>query len=442
MSTNEKSMAELPYLTVDLPGIGGRFKEHLSDFCVEEVPVYDPCGKGTHAYFRVTKRGLPTPVAVNRIARFMNVHPMDIGVAGLKDSQAITTQWMSLEFAEINRLQKFRDKQIEISDITWHGNKLRLGHLAGNRFDIRIRGVAAGDLAAAQRILDVLVRRGVPNFFGPQRFGMRGDTGTLGAAMVRNDLEEFVKVFLGRSKPCDPPDCAAARDAFDAGFLDRAIQRWPRHYVDQRKALAAFKRRRNPVAAMAAIDKRLKRLFVSAFQSEIFNQVLIHRLIDFDKVFVGDLAQKVDSGGIFPVENDDAEQPRCERFEISPTGPIVGYRCNFAQGAPGHLEQSVLGTYGVTPEDFTRVGSLPVKGSRRPLRFGLLDPRLASGRDDNGPFIQVAFTAPSGCYATIVLREIMKNDAEATPVDSNTTASGEAAPDSPPVESDDAADES
>ncbi|HAU38379.1 MAG TPA: tRNA pseudouridine(13) synthase TruD [Phycisphaerales bacterium] len=401
---------DLPYLTNHLPGIGGRIKENVEDFRVDEAALYAPCGRGTHAYFRVTKMGVPTPVAVNRIARHMGVRPTDIGVAGLKDAQAVTTQWMSLEHANVDRLRRFRDSQVQVSDITFHGNKLRIGHLAGNRFAIRIRGVGEGKLPAARRVLEALERRGVPNFFGEQRFGARGDTAALGAAMVRNDLDEFVRIFLGRSIPDDPPDCKAARDAFDAGYLDRALQRWPRHYVDPRKALIAYKRRRSPVAALAAIDKRMKRLYVSAFQSEIFNDVLTARLDGLDAVLPGDLAEKTDSGGVFPVEDAAREQPRASAFEISATGPIVGYRCNLAEGEPGRIEREILAKYRVTQEDFTRVDHLRAKGTRRALRFRLGEPNLAAWRDARGEFIEVTFTAPSGCYATVALREIMKND--------------------------------
>lgn len=401
-------MTELPYITSDLPGIGGRIKERLEDFRVDEVPLYPAGGRGTHAYFRILKTGVPTSVAVDRIARFMGVRPMDIGLAGMKDSQAISTQWLSLEYAHGDKLQRFRDANVKVIEVTYHTNKLRIGHLAGNRFAIRIRGGGRSQLDAARRVLDVLAARGVPNYFGQQRFGARGDTGILGAAMVRHDLDEFVRVFLGHALPDDPPDCKAARDAFDAGYLDRAIQRWPRHYADQRHALIAYKRRRNPAAALAAVDKRLKRLYVSAFQSLIFNDVLAARLTSIDRVMLGDLAQKEDSGGVFLVEDLAADQPRAERFEISPTGPIVGTRTNFAQGEPGQIELSTLERYGATTESFNRVGGLTSKGSRRALRFRMIGPQLTAGSDENFQFIELTFTAPSGCYATVVLRELMK----------------------------------
>jgi tRNA pseudouridine13 synthase len=402
-----------PYLTADLPGIGGRIKESLDDFRVDEMPLYEPCGAGSHVYFRIVKAGVPTPVALERIARYMGVRPTDIGLAGLKDAQAVATQMLSLEHADPAKLAAYRDAQVQVTWTGRHGNKLRPGHLAGNRFAVRIRGAGAGKLAAAEAVLEVLKRRGVPNYFGPQRFGARGETAELGAALVRGDLAEFLAIYLGRSAPDDPPDCRAARDAFDAGYLDRALQLWPRHYGNERRALAGWKRTGKPGPALAAIDKRMRRLFVSAFQSRIFNDALARRLNDIDKVWEGDLAEKADNGAIFAVTDAAAEQGRADRFEISPTGPIVGFRGKLAEGPMGQIEREVLAVANISQDDFRRVGALKVKGGRRALRFAMGSPALSAGRDERGEFLELAFTAPSGCYATVALREIMKSDVDA-----------------------------
>jgi tRNA pseudouridine13 synthase len=400
---------ELPCLTADLPGIGGRIKQHLDDFRVEEMPLYEPCGEGTHVYFRVTKAGLPTPEAVRRIARHVGVAPAAIGLAGLKDARAVTAQMMSLEHVDPQVLAGFRDPAISVEVVSRHTNKLRPGHLGGNRFRIRIREVHQRELPAAERVLEVLQRRGVPNYFGRQRFGARGDTAALGEALVKDDLEEFVALFLGRPLADDPPDCKAARDAFDAGYLPRALDRWPRHYYNERKALAAYRKKHRPQAAVAAIDKRMKRLYVSAFQSAIFNEIAAARIGTLDRVLVGDLARKTDTGGIFPVTDVQAEQPRAEAFEISPTGAIVGYRSHLASGEPGRIETEALERHDVTLESFRRVGALKVKGTRRALRFRLDQPQLTVGADERGEYLELRVTAASGCYATIALREIMKD---------------------------------
>lgn len=400
----------LPYLTRELPGIGGRLRSRLEDFQVEEVPLYLPAGEGTHVYFRVTKAGIPTPEAVSRLARYMNVQPHDIGVAGLKDAKAVTSQMMSLEHVDEGRLAGYRDKQMTVEILGRHNNKLRPGHLRANRFTLMVRDVGRAQLAAAEAVLDVLMRRGVPNFFGPQRFGNRDDTAAMGAAMVRGDMEEFVKVLLGRPRGDDPPDCKAARDAFDAGAYARALGLWPRYYANERRALAEFKKRQRPEAAFRVVDKGMKRLYVSAFQSAVFNDVLTARIDTFDRVMAGDMAEKTDTGGVFYVEDVEADQPRAEAFQISPTGVLPGYRVSMARAEPGRIEQEALTRYEINTDDFRRVGQLKVKGTRRALRFRLDDAAIHAGSDDLGEHLRLTFAAPSGCYATVVLREIMKTD--------------------------------
>jgi tRNA pseudouridine13 synthase len=258
-------------------------------------------------------------------------------------------------------------------------------------------------------VLDVLARRGAPNYFGAQRFGARGDTARLGEALIRGEADAFIAMYLGRPQDGDPPDCKAARDAFDAGALDRALRRWPRHYVNERKALAAYKKKRRPGPAITAIDKRIRRLYVSAFQSTVFNDVLARRIESIDRVLDGDLAQLVGRGAVFRVEDVRAEQLRADRFEISPTGPLPGARMTPAGGEAGRIEQNVLREHGVLPGRFDALGPLKPDGARRALRFALDAPALTAGEDKHGPLLELTFGAPSGCYATVVVEEIAKN---------------------------------
>jgi tRNA pseudouridine13 synthase len=404
----------IPYLTADLPGIGGIIKSRCEDFRVDEVPLYEACGEGDHTYFQVRKSGVPTNAAVERIARYMGVSRQAIGVAGLKDAQAITTQWMSLENADETKLARFRDSQVSVEAVARHTNKLRPGHLAGNAFTIRVRDAAEEAIAIAGPIVDVLARRGVPNFFGPQRFGDRGDTGLLGAAIIREDADEFLTLLLGGAREDDPDDQRAAREAFDVGDFEGALANWPKHYGEHRAVLKAYRKKADARRAMGCIDKRIRRLYVSAFQSEIFNAVLADRLATFDTVLTGDWARKHDSGGMFQVEDAHAEAARAERFEISATGPMVGYRSELAAGEPGEIEQRVLDAFGVAREQFRIAGPLKVKGGRRELRFRAEDLAITEGRDEHGAYLEVRFSAPSGSYATVLLGEIMKSDATST----------------------------
>ena len=129
------------------------------------------------------------------------------------------------------------------------------------------------------------------------------------------------------------------------------------------------------------------------------------RLETLDRLFAGDVATKHDTGGSFLVEDAAAEQPRADRFEISPSGPIYGYRLLLAQGDQGRLERQVLEAEGLSLEDFRRPEGMRLKGGRRPLRFPLSE--VDCWVDDG---IVVSFTLPAGCYATNVLAELMKTE--------------------------------
>jgi tRNA pseudouridine13 synthase len=152
------------------------------------------------------------------------------------------------------------------------------------------------------------------------------------------------------------------------------------------------------------------RLLVAAYQSHLFNAVLAQRMPDIDRVEAGDLAYIHPQGGhgggaVFLVERPEDEAPRAARFEISPSGPLVGHRITLASGRPGQVERDVLAAEGVTPAGFERVKGLRLRGDRRPLRVPLADIEVRPVGED----VVVAFALPSGAYATLVLAEIMKH---------------------------------
>ena len=167
-----------------------------------------------------------------------------------------------------------------------------------------------------------------------------------------------------------------------------------------------------PGAAVRAVDERLRRLWVSALQSRLFNDVVARRIESIDRLLNGDVAYKHDNGACFRVENAALEQPRCDAFEISPSGPLVGYRITLPEGEPLAIEQDVFTAAHVTPEDFRRTNALKVKGARRPLRVKPAGTEVAAGVDEHGGYITVAFTLPAGSFATVLLAEIMKSKQE------------------------------
>src|SRR5687768_8308956 len=163
----------LPFLTKDFPSIGGVIKQRPEDFFVQELPLYEPTGEGEHVYCEIQKIGMTTFDAVDRIARALNVSAYDIGFAGMKDAQAVTRQLLSIRGTTEAAVMGLKIPNLTVQWAARHGNKLRLGHLSANRFAIKIREVNPTDVVKLRPVLDVLEKRGMPNYFGEQRFGRR-----------------------------------------------------------------------------------------------------------------------------------------------------------------------------------------------------------------------------------------------------------------------------
>ncbi len=412
-SENMDSVVDLPYLTAGLGGIGGTIKTFLEDFFVEEVPLYEPIDQGTHVFFCIEKRHVDTLKAVRAIADALGRRAFEIGAAGLKDARAVSRQVLSVEHVEPAAVEALQLPDIRVLWARRHRNKLKLGHLKGNRFAIKLRNVRADYRADAEAILEVLRSRGVPNYFGPQRFGMRGDSWKIGRAIVRQDEKQAIDVLCGAPAEGDSPAVYKARQLYEAGQFHEAAKVWPYNCREERIALKALaKTKGSHRRALFAIDRSVKRLYVSAYQSWLFNQVLAERLrLDaLDKLWPGDLAWLHEKGAVFLVEDAAVEQPRADRLEISPSGPLFGSRTTMPQGRAGQMETALLASQEVTPEHFRNVKGQKVRGARRPLRFPLSDLEFATGEDEHGGYFELRFYLPAGCYATSLLREICKTD--------------------------------
>lgn len=336
-----------PYLTASIPGIGGRIRTTPEDFQVVERPLYLPCGMGEHLYVRVTKRDLSTPDLVQRLSSTFGIKARAIGVAGLKDTRAVTTQMVSLQGVEADqlRLMPTDDRVLAIEVLGRHRNRLRTGHHAGNTFRLAIRDVAKHALEAVPLIVETLVRRGVPNYFGPQRQGRKGDNYRTGAALLVDKVR--------REK------------------MSRAKRMW----------------------------------YLNSYQSYLFNRMLARRIDRLDRILTGDWAMKVENGACFLVDDADREQPRADRFEISPTGILFGSRVSWAAGEPGEIEQAVVAEEGMTREQLVQAAKdCGFRGERRSFRLRLLELEWSL----EGSVLTLSFALPPGAYATSVLRELMK----------------------------------
>lgn len=394
--------ADLPFVTSHELGIGGRIKVAPEDFVVEEIPAYSPCGAGEHLYLEIEKRGITTFDAIARVARAFGVPRHVIGYAGMKDARAVTRQWLSVQLPKGAPAVELESESLRVLHAARHKNKLKLGHLRGNRFRIRLRDVIEGALPRAQRVVSILTERGMPNGFGAQRFGTRGDTHRLGRALLRGDAPGFFRVLfegVPDGAGAEPlarllgGDVAGALDALPAGAMERRI-------------VAMVARRGGGLDdALRALERPLRRLYFSAVQAECFNEVLTRRLAHYDSVIDGDLAWLHKNGACFEVTDLAVERERAKRLEISASGPLFGSRCSRPIGEAQAIEDAVLSDLDLSAEAFAERGEM--EGARRPLRVPVVAEIVTA--DDVARTLDLVIELPPGAYATTFLRELTKD---------------------------------
>lgn len=335
----------LPFAVPEGPEIPHVLKRDPQDFRVDEIPAYACSGRGEHLFVRFEKTGLDTREAIQRLARALGLDPREAGSAGMKDRHAITTQWVSFHRGDPARARGAEIEGVRVLEAALHENKLRTGHLRGNRFTVRLRGADRALLPIARERLAFLEARGVPNYYGDQRFGRGGEN----AARARAWIVE------GARRP---------RDRFEA------------------------------------------KLLVSAWQAEIFNHLCADRVREgtYASVIEGDLCRKEDTGGIFVSADLEAARARASRFEISATGPMFGASMRWPERDALRREEEALARAGISNRAelarFARAG----EGTRRPYRVRIESASIEA--DDDG--LVLAFALPAGAYATIVVREIAR----------------------------------
>jgi len=353
MQNEDDIVTLLPYLTAHLPGVGGKLRAAPEHFVVEEIGLYEAAGDGQHLYVNLTKVGLTTKEVQARLEKLFGLARGSVGFAGMKDKVATTTQTFSLNvgqqpaaFADEAASRIAGELPVTVNWAQFHRNKLRLGHLLGNRFAITVSDLAVTPEVAlhrAEAIAAEIRQRGLPNFFGVQRIGADG-----------GNVRQGLAVLLG----------------------------------DRQRA-----------------DRWLRRFLISSYQSYLCNCYLVRRLAigAFDHLLRGDVAKKTATGGMFEVDVVAVEQPRYAAHEINFTAPLYGPQMWAATAEAGELEAAVLAAAPVTMAHFAQAH---VEGTRRPGRLLVPDLTLAV-RDDA---LVASFTLTKGAYATVVMRELMKVD--------------------------------
>ncbi len=402
-----------PMMTQALPGVGGVFKSEDSDFYVEEIPLVTLGKKGSHVHFLIEKKGITTAEAVEAIAHAIGKRNRDIGYAGLKDARAVTRQWISIERIPPDRVRRLKLRNIRILDWGRHADPLRVGCLKGNRFRIRIRDLrcpVAQAVKQAQAILSVLCDRGMPNAFGVQRFGNRGNSHLLGKAILLDQREQFLDLFLGDPRRDDNPNDARVRSLYSRGLFNKALKTCPGYMKDTRRVLSVLvKNRGDKRKAFDFVAESRIRFLVSAYQSSLFNQVLSARMPLIDQLMAGDIACQHSSGDCFSVTDPAQDQGRCRQFEISPTGPIYSPTMTKPSGQAGKMENKIFHEAQVSRiTKATEMRKYLSQAGRRSLRVQPARASVASGRSKHGDYLELKFDLPSGSYATVLLREVVK----------------------------------
>lgn len=306
------------------PPATGRLRSVPEDFVVEEVLGFEPDGAGPHLLLTVEKRGANTGWVAAQLARTAGVAVRDVGFCGQKDRDALTRQACTLPWpadAPLEAPLGWSGEGYRVLAAARHGRKLRPGSHRANRFALRVRALC-GDPAAISDRLAEIARRGVPNYFGPQRFGRGGAN------------------------------------------LARAIE-WAR-------------------GGRAPRDRAARSFALSAARSALFNAVVAARVRagSWDRLLPGEAAVLDGSRSFFRVEQADAALvARCSAFDVHPSGPLHGRGASPAAGEAGEIESRVIGagaevcalleSQGLAQE--RRALRLPVRG----LEWSLDDDRLS-----------------------------------------------------------------
>jgi tRNA pseudouridine13 synthase len=405
------------YLT-DTPGIGGKLRVEAEDFVVVESgegPA--PYDAGPYAAARIRLKNWETNRFAAQAARVLGIMRDHVAFAGMKDKRAVTEQWFTFK-APVSALASLGS----LADVTvLEAYATRKAHFpgahTGNGFVLRVRESTRDRETVARTALTIQREGGVPNFFGPQRFGggFRPVTHLIGRAIVENELEEAVRLFVGNPTASEHEEAQKARRLYDETRDPGAtLEVFPERLDPERDVLKRLaKRPADWRYALQALPHNLLQLFVHAHQSWIYNLVLSARVeagLGLSTAHVGDLVMGVDEDGTkvhrVVAENREKVQREVAKGRATLTAPLVGTTSPLAMGIPGEVEQDVLAAEGIEPGLF-RCRELPELASQG-RRRGILQPvrGLAVAWAEDEPVF--SFSLGKGSYATVVLREFMK----------------------------------
>ena len=301
-------------------GIGGRIRQFPEDFVVEEVlvdgskasvssiKILKPSGWGRYLLCLMVKRGWDTLLAVERIAKELGINSGRVRIAGIKDAKALTAQHITIGAVNFDKILNLKIDRLQLYPIRFVNEPISPSQLYGNRFKITIRDIPHNPATIKKLIKDVMDEitefGGLPNYFGHQRFGtIRPITHLVGKMMVLGNLEGAVKLILSAPSSFESPRLKEARRRLiETEDYKSALKEFPKHLTYERAMLKYLSRHpRDHIGALRRLSVRLRRLFIEAYQSYLYNRFLSRRImmgISLREAQIGDYVIKLNPLGL------------------------------------------------------------------------------------------------------------------------------------------------
>ena len=371
-------------------GVGGKIKSSPEDFFVSEILDEKVLSKLSntdgYAVYKLKKHGIDTNHALSEIFK---IHGLRLKALGLKDANATTEQFVCSMNASKN-VRNFSTNRYSLEFLGYVSKPLTKKDMIGNHFKIKIEDASFVEISKFKEYEKVL------NFFGYQRFGSKRPVSHLiGKAIIQNDFERAVSLLLSFSSEYDLPENTKIRKMLeDKSNYAEALNEVPPQMDIERIVLSEMVEHDDPLRAMRNIPLNIRRFFVQAFQSYIFNHTISAAFEHGEELFLpksGDVCyDKKSILGRF--ENDPSQ-----RLAI----PLVGYSYSKKNRFDYHISE-ILETEQVHAKDFfsKTMQEISDEGGFRQTAI----------KCDNFSISEhiVSFTLSRGSYATILLREIMK----------------------------------
>jgi len=424
-------------------GIGGRIRQFFEDFVVEEVlvdgsraeakPIESPqvAGEGRYLICVLIKRGWDTLLSVKEVAKRLGISQMRVQIAGMKDAKALTAQHVSLYGIDPERIL-----QVKIKDITLYplrfSNEMVFPHLLfGNQFHVLIRAISHSSLVVEQRIKNVqselLNLGGFPNFFGHQRFGtVRPITHRIGKFLAQGSLEKAALTFLAQPSLYEHPESREARQQLqNTQDFKEALRYFPEHLKYERSMLSHLvKQPRDFAGAFRRLPLKLRKLFLQAYQSFLFNKFLSQRVqqgIPINEAQTGDYVICLDSHRLpttnfmrVTAQSRSSVQEALNEGRMHIAIPLIGFEQAYSEGAQGEIEREILEIEDAAPQDFyiSRMPEISAPGGLRTVLAPIVNLSIEKPTKDSANSfkrkVMLGFTLHRGSYATVLLREFMK----------------------------------